>query len=151
MGSSNFLQGSVNKGPMKISSSSKILRDPTGFLVVRDPKDRDLGVMKDVISDQQYKIDALLNTEKDLVEELDNREKLIQILQLENSKHIQEKNELKEKNRLALNDVAALAKKMIELEEQLKQRSAFEHQIIKKLETVVNEKAEKSKEFICDS
>ena len=44
-----------------------------------------------------------------------------------------------------------LAKKVAELEEQLKQRSAFEHQIIKKLETVVNEKNTNGKEFICDS
>lgn len=121
MGSSNFIHGSVIRGPMtKIASTGKILRDPSGYLIVKDPRERDLSALKDVISDQQYRLDSLLNAERDLVDELENREQLIQILQLENSKHIQEKNELKEKNRLALNDVATLAKKVVDLEEQLK-------------------------------
>lgn len=68
-----------------------------------------------------------MNFEKDFVQELDNREKIIKVLQHENQNHIQEKAILKEKNRLALNDVQKLAKKVSELEEQLKQRSAFEH------------------------
>ena len=121
MGSSNFIRGSVNRGPMtKVASAGKILRDPSGYLILKDPRERDLGALKDVISHQQYKLDSLLNAERDLVDELENREQLIQILQHENSKHIQEKNELKEKNRLALNDVATLAKKVVDLEEQLK-------------------------------
>jgi hypothetical protein len=85
MGSSNFIQGSVNKGPFtlydnnakKIPSSTKILRKPSGYIIMKDNSHKDLSALKDVISDQQYKIDSLLGAESDLVDELDNREQLI--------------------------------------------------------------------------
>ena len=78
MGSSNFIRGSVNIGPMtKVASAGKILRDPSGYLILKDPRERDLGALKDVISHQQYKLDSLLNAERDLVDELENREQLI--------------------------------------------------------------------------
>ena len=53
MGSSNFMQGSVNKGPFntKIPSSKKILRNLSGYLIVKDNSQKDASALKDVMSD----------------------------------------------------------------------------------------------------
>jgi hypothetical protein len=77
--SSNFVMGSVNKGHYKVPSAYKILRNPSGYMIVK-PKDHDSSALKDVINEQQYRIDSLLKAERDIVLELDNREHIIKVL-----------------------------------------------------------------------
>ena len=64
----------------RMTSANKLLRDNSGYMIVkpRDPKDQE--ALKDVISSQKNKIDNFKEREAFYVSELQTREKFISIL-----------------------------------------------------------------------
>lgn len=119
-----------------MKDSSKILRDPRGYVLV---KPRGSEALKDVIMTQREKLDKYQKTENFLRDELKARENHILALQQENQTLLADKKSLSD-NLLAFKSrsQAAMANaddstKVAILEDQLRQRSDFEHQIITKL------------------
>lgn len=121
------------------NNASRLFKDPKGYGLAK-PGSND--ALKDVIVTQKEKLDKYRETENFLRDELKARDNYIKTLQQENQTLLQEKKTLSDnlhafKSRSKDSMVNAdSSTKITILEDQLKQRSEFEHQIITKLQDV---------------